>query len=91
MRRLELIDLRRVAASDLIDSLSHEVQVGPLCVLDGAQRAGSLTPAPVLRAPQVTLADQQQDPNSPLFSAKAFEDLNLYALKRSVTTARRSG
>lgn len=28
---------------------------------------------------QVTLADQQQDPNSPLFSAKSFEDLNLCA------------
>ncbi|GAA5896963.1 ATP-dependent RNA helicase DBP5 [Sporobolomyces salmoneus] len=27
---------------------------------------------------QVTLADQQQDPNSPLFSAKSFEDLNLH-------------
>lgn len=27
---------------------------------------------------QVTLADQQQDPNSPLFSAKTFEDLNLH-------------
>jgi hypothetical protein len=26
---------------------------------------------------QVTLADQQADPNSPLFSAKSFEDLNL--------------
>ncbi|KAL8284223.1 hypothetical protein RQP46_004972 [Phenoliferia psychrophenolica] len=39
-------------ASDLIESLSHEVQV--------------------------TLADQQQDPNSPLFSAKSFEDLNLH-------------
>ncbi|GAA5932490.1 hypothetical protein JCM3775_005934 [Rhodotorula graminis] len=27
---------------------------------------------------QVTLADQQADPNSPLFSAKSFEDLNLH-------------
>ncbi|ORY85304.1 ATP-dependent RNA helicase DBP5 [Leucosporidium creatinivorum] len=27
---------------------------------------------------QVTLADQQQDPNSPLFSAKSFDDLNLH-------------
>lgn len=26
---------------------------------------------------QVTLADQQADPNSPLFSIKAFEDLGL--------------
>ncbi|KAM0755475.1 DEAD-domain-containing protein [Meredithblackwellia eburnea MCA 4105] len=39
-------------ASELIESLSHEVQV--------------------------TLADQQADPNSPLFSAKSFEDLNLH-------------
>ncbi|SCV68779.1 BQ2448_900 [Microbotryum intermedium] len=31
-----------------------------------------------LFAHQVTLADQQQDPNSPLFSAKTFEDLNLH-------------
>ncbi|SCZ90897.1 BZ3500_MvSof-1268-A1-R1_Chr1-3g02360 [Microbotryum saponariae] len=45
-------------------------------------------PAPVPKASQllenlqhevqVTLADQQQDPNSPLFSAKTFEDLNLH-------------
>ena len=27
---------------------------------------------------QVTLADQQADPNSPLFSAKSFEELGLY-------------
>ena len=27
---------------------------------------------------QVTLADQQADPNSPLYSAKTFEDLGLY-------------
>lgn len=30
---------------------------------------------------QVTLADQQQDPNSPLFSAKSFDDLNLYVVR----------
>ena len=27
---------------------------------------------------QVTLADQQADPNSPLFSAKTFEELGLF-------------
>lgn len=29
---------------------------------------------------EVKLADLQADPNNPLFSAKTFEDLNLYAL-----------
>ena len=29
---------------------------------------------------QVTLADQQADPNSPLYSAQSFEDLHLCAL-----------
>jgi len=31
----------------------------------------------VLRLDQVTLADQQADPNSPLYSAKSFEELGL--------------
>ena len=38
----------------------------PICALD----------APRSRV-QVTLADQQADPNSPLFSAKTFEELGL--------------
>jgi len=53
--------------------LSHEVQVS----FDGRVRqeaSGADSQAITL---QVTLADQQQDPNSPLFSAKSFDDLNL--------------
>ena len=33
---------------------------------------------------QVTLADQQADPNSPLFSAKSFEDLNLCVARANI-------
>jgi hypothetical protein len=32
---------------------------------------------PLLTSVQVTLADQQLDPNSPLFSIKTFEELGL--------------
>lgn len=52
----------------------------PKAQVDGSAEAANGSPlAETEYKVEVKLADLQADPNNPLFSAKSFEELNLYA------------